>query len=228
MGEDQPGNRERTIDGRHPQERAEFVLGRAHRGREGCGPAVSRCHRTHPQHGTAASFHARRAARHPEARRREGAQHRVRDRLSPPRGGEDRREPHLHDVQPLRGPHGLRGRGLERPRLLRSGGEAAEHGGAAARAVGAHHPDGAEPHRQPPALAGHARPRYRRHHPAVLHFPRPRRDPEDLREVLRRAAHHARLPHRRLPVRDLRRLRAGCEEVLRLRHARKWTNTRPC
>ena len=41
------------------------------------------------------------------------------------------------------------------------------------------------------------------HHAAVLLLPRPRRDPEDLREVLRRAAHHARLPHRRLPLRDL-------------------------
>ena len=46
-------------------------------------------------------------------------------------------------------------------------------------------------------------------------LPRPRRDSEDLREILRRAAHDACVPHRRLYLRDLRRFRAGREEVLR-------------
>ena len=57
-----------------------------------------------------------------------------------------------------------------------------------------------QPHCQPPALAGHARARYRRDDAAVLHLPRPGGDPQDFRKILRRAAHHACLPHRRLPV----------------------------
>ena len=116
---------------------------------------------------------------------------------------------------PVRRPHGLRGCGLQRAGLLRGGREAAERGSAAARAVHPRHPDRAVPHRQPPGLAGHARARYRRADAAVLLLPRPRRDPEDLREILRRAADHARVPHRRLHLRGLRRLRAGLQEVLR-------------
>ncbi len=59
------------------------------------------------------------------------------------------------------------------------------------------HPHGTAADRQPPVLAGHARAGYRRADAAVLLPARARRDPEDFREVLRRAAHHARLPHRR-------------------------------
>ena len=54
------------------------------------------------------------------------------------------------------------------------------------------------------------------HHAAVLLLPRARRDSEDFREVLRRAADHARLPHRRPAVRDLRRLRKGRRALLQL------------
>ena len=39
--------------------------------------------------------------------------------------------------------------------------------------------------------------------PLFYCLPRPRRDPEDFRKVLRRAPDHACVPHRRLPVRDL-------------------------
>ena len=117
---------------------------------------------------------------------------------------------------PVRGPHGLRGRGLQRAGLLRNGGEAAQRGSAAARAIHPRHPHRTVPHRQPPGLAGHARARHRRADAAVLLLPRSRRNPEDLREILWRAAHHACLPHRRLPVRGLRRLRAGLQQVLRL------------
>ncbi len=113
--------------------------------------------------------------------------------------GENRTYAH---VRALRGPHGLRGGGLQRPGLLPGGGEAAERGGAAARAGGARHPHRAEPDRQPPALAGHARARHRRHHAAVLLLARARRHAQHLREVLRRAPDHARLPHRRPAVRD--------------------------
>ena len=54
------------------------------------GNHISRLHRTGPQHGSAAPVHARRAARHPEAGRREGPGHGVRHRLPAPRRGEDR------------------------------------------------------------------------------------------------------------------------------------------
>ena len=47
------------------------------------------------------------------------------------------RESHLRDVRALRGPHGLRGGGLERAGLLPGGRETAERGSAAARAGGA-------------------------------------------------------------------------------------------
>src|SRR5216684_1988050 len=44
---------------------------------------------------------------------------------------------------------------------------------------------------QPPALAGHARARYRSHDAAVLHVPGSRGDPQDFRKVLRRTSDHA-------------------------------------
>ena len=46
--------------------------------------------------------------------------------------------------------------------------------------------------------------------------------------VLRRAAHDARVPHRRPAVRDLRRLREGVQRFLRLRSCRRWTSTKNC
>ena len=61
-------------------------------------------------------------------------------------------------------------------------------------------------------MAGNACPRYRRHHAALLHFPRPRRNSEDLRKILRRPPYDSRFPHRRPPIRDLRRLRKRCKE----------------
>src|ERR1039458_3706974 len=139
----------------------------------------------------------------------------MRDLISAPRRRKDWRTPHLHDVQSLRGPHGLRCRGVERVGILRDGGKAAQRGSAAARPVCARDPYRTEPYRQPPALAGHARPRYRCDYAAVLHFPRSRRDPQDLREVLRCAPHHSRLPHRRTAVRNLYRVREGSEKLPR-------------
>jgi hypothetical protein len=50
---------------------------------------------------------------------------------------------------------------------------------AGAREIYSRDPDGTEPHCQPSALAGHARARYWSDDAAVLHLPRPRRDPED-------------------------------------------------
>ena len=173
-----------------------FVPSRSRNSRE----ALSRFERTHHQYGAAASGNAWRAARHPEARRRKSSRHRVRDRIPAPRRGKNRREPHLHDVQSLRRSHGLRRRGLEWTGLLRSGRETAECRGAAAREIYSRDPDRTEPHRQPPALAGHARARYRRDDAAVLHLPRPRRDSQDFRKILRRAPDHACFSHRRLPV----------------------------
>ena len=110
-------------------------------------------------------------------------------------------------------------RRLERPRLLRGGREADERRSAAAREVHPRDSDGTESHRQPPALAGHARARYRRDDAAVLHLPRPGRDSQDFRKVLRRASDDACLPHRRLPVRDLRRLRKRSKEFPDVRRA---------
>ncbi len=54
-------------------------------------------------------------------------------------------------------------------------------------------------------LAGHACARYRRADAAVLLPARARRDSENFREVLRRAADHARVPHRRPAIRSVRR-----------------------
>src|ERR1019366_7911916 len=85
------------------------------------------------QHGTAASGHARRAARHLEARRRKSSRHRVRHRIPAPRRGKNRREPHLHDVQSLRRQDGLLRRRLKWAGVLRSGREVDECGGCAAR-----------------------------------------------------------------------------------------------
>ena len=115
------------------------------------------------------------------------------------------REPHLRNVQSLRGPHGLRRRGVQRAGLLRGCREAPERGSAAAGAIHSRHPYGAVPHRQPPGLAGHARARYRRDYAAVLLLPRSRRGAEDFRKVLRRAPDDTCISHRRLPVRGLRR-----------------------
>ena len=53
-------------------------------------------------------------------------------------------------------------------------------------------------HGQPHAVAGNPRSGYRRDHAALLYLPRPGRNSQDFRKVLRRAADHARLPHRRL------------------------------
>ncbi len=119
-------------------------------------------------------------------------------------------------------------RGFERTWLLRSGREAAERGSAAAREIHPRDPDGIEPHCQPPALAGHARARYRRDDAAVLHLPRPGRDSQDFRKVLRRAPDHARLPHRRLPVRDLCGLRKRCKEFPGFLRRRRSTSTKRC
>ena len=166
----------------------------------------SRRGRNHPQHGAAASVDARRAAREAAPGRREGDRLGVRDRLPAPRRGENRRAPQLPAVRALRGPHGLRRGGFERPGLLRGGREAAGRGSAAARARDPHDPHRTAAHRQPPVLAGHARAGYRRADAAVLLPARARRDPENFREVLRRAAHHARVPHRRPAVRGLRRV----------------------
>ena len=80
-------------------------------------------------------------------------------------------------------------------------------------------PDRTQPFGKPPGVAGHARAQHRRADPSVLLLPRPRRDSEDLREVLRRPSHHACLPNRRMPVRDLRGLREGSFGLLRLRAA---------
>ena len=77
-------------------------------------------------------------------------------------------------------------------------------------------------------VAGNARAGYRRDHAGVLLPARTRRGAEDFREVLRRAADHARLPHRRAALRDVRRLRAGDPRVLRHVHARRWMNTKSC
>ncbi len=60
--------------------------------------------------------------------------------------------------------------------------------------------DRAKPAGQPSTLARHPRARHRRDDAAVLYLPRPGRNSQDFREILRRAPDHSRLPHRRLPV----------------------------
>ena len=109
-----------------------------------------------------------------------------------------------------------------------SGGEAAQRGGAAAGAIHPRHPHGALPHRQPPGLAGHARARHRRADAAVLLLPRSRRDPGDLRKILRRAPDDARVPHRRLHLRSLRRLREGMPRNSATTSCPSSTSTKSC
>src|ERR1044072_591568 len=55
------------------------------------------------EHGDAAPFDPRRAARRPAPRRRDRHRPRLRHRLPPPRDGEDRREPSLPDDRGLPG-----------------------------------------------------------------------------------------------------------------------------
>ncbi len=57
------------------------------------------------------------------------------------------------------------------------------------------------------------------HYTALLHLPRPRRNSQDLRKVLRSPPDHPRLPHRWMFLRNLRRLRARGGEVPRVRHS---------
>src|SRR6202042_2871960 len=64
------------------------------------------------------------------------------------------------------------------------------------RAGGAHDFDGAAAHREPLVVAGHACAGYRRADAGFLLLSRARRNPENFREVLRRAADDARVSHR--------------------------------
>src|SRR5712691_12008434 len=169
LGARKPGDRERTVaDARDTYRR---LPQRRNHG--------SRRRRNHHKHGAAASFDARCAAREAEARRREGGGLRVHHRLPAPWGRENRRAPHLPAVCPLRGPHGLRRRGEQRPGLLRGGREIDERRGAAARPRHPHYPHRAAANREPPALARHARAGYWRTDAAVLLFPGARRNSED-------------------------------------------------
>src|SRR5438132_8713898 len=129
----------------------------------------------------------------------------MRDRLPASRRGKDRGAPELSAVRAVRGPHGLRGGGVERAGLLRGGGETAGRGSAAARARDPYHSHRTAADRQPPFLAGHARAGYRGADAALLLPARTGRDPENFREVLWSAPDHARLPHRRPAIRGLRR-----------------------
>ena len=171
---------------------------------------ISRLHRTGPQHGAAAPVHARRAARDPQARRREGAWAPSASsatctaawRRSPRTAPTRMFTPYVDRMDYVAAVSNGLGYCLAVEKLLNV--EAPPRA-----AGGARDPHRAEPDRQPPAVARHARARHRRDHAGVLLPARARRGPEDLRELLRRAAHHARLPHRRPAVRDLRRVRAG-------------------
>ena len=118
-------------------------------------------------------------------------------------------------VRSVRGPHGLRGRGLERTRLLPGGREADQRRSAAACAGRARHSYRTEPHRQPSALAGNTRHRYGRDLAPVLHHARARRGPEDLRKLLRRTADHARVSHRRAAAMNSTRASKASKEILR-------------
>ena len=64
--------------------------------------------------------------------------------------------------------------------------------------------------------------------PLFYYDARARIDAEHLREVLRRAAHDARVPHRRTAVRDLRRIREGCARRSATCSCRRWTSTKNC
>ena len=65
--------------------------------------------------------------------------------------------------------------------------------------------------------------------PLFYYLPRARRDSQDFRKVLRRPPDHARLPHRRLFLRNLRRLRAArSRSFCECSSPRRWTSTKNC
>ena len=79
----------------------------------------------------------------------------------------------------------------------RRGRDAARPRGAAARAVPARDPPGAQPDHVPPGVAGHDRARPRRDLDVLVLLPRPRVDPRPVRDVVGPAHAHALLPDRR-------------------------------
>ena len=103
-----------------------------------------------------------------------------------------------------------------------------ERGSAAARAGRPRDPHGAEPHREPPAVAGHARARYRRHHAGLLLPPRARGSrSRSSRSTAARAS--PRTPSASAAC-STRPTTASSRSPRLLRHvpARRWTSTRNC
>jgi NADH-quinone oxidoreductase subunit D len=84
----------------------------------------------------------------------------------------------------------------------------------AARPLPAHDPDGTQPHRIAPALAGHARARHRRRHGPAVGTARTRRDSQDLRTAVWRAIDLPRLARRRHAERRLRRLHKDVKQFV--------------
>ena len=149
------------------------------------------------QHGPAAPEHARRAARGPAPRRREGGRRRRRDRLPAPRHREAEREPQLDADHPAHRPDGLRRGGDQQRRLLRDRREADGDRGAAAGALRPHHPLRAAADREPLPVDRHARDGHRRDDGVPLRVPRARADPRSVRGDVRRAADLQLDAHRR-------------------------------
>ncbi len=110
---------------------------------------------------------------------------------------EDRRAEELLEGHPRRRADGLPLLLLQRDGLLRCRRDAARDRRAAARAVPARHPHGAQPDHEPPRVARDERARPRRDLGLVVLLPRARAAAGPLRDVLRPAHAHALLPGRR-------------------------------
>jgi len=121
-----------------------------------------------PQPGPSAPEHARRSARRPRARRRDRHRRAPRHRLPAPRHREACRAPHVPPDHRAHGPPRLPGGPEQQPGLRPDGRKTHGPGGPPPRPIRAGGPGGAAAHREPPVLAGHARPRPRGHDAPVL------------------------------------------------------------
>ena len=131
------------------------------------------------------------------ARGRGRARHQADHRLRPHRHREELRGPAVLEGHHVRRADGLPRLLLQRDRLLHGGRDAARHRGAAARAVPARGPHGAEPDRLAPVRARHRRARPGRDHDALVGLPRPRPRARPVRDVVRPAHAPALHPGRR-------------------------------
>ena len=182
-----------------------------------------------PEHGAAASVHARRAAHRAGTGRRNHSQSRARHRVPAHRHRERVRGQDLAASGDADRSRGLSLEPVEQPGLRAVGGEAdRRYRNSAEGAMDARDAGRVSAPEQPPGLAGDARAGYRRDDRVFLLLPRARGHSADLRDVLR-AAHDDQLhSHRRPGAGASARMAAGGGQVHQRLSRARWTNTKIC